>query len=146
MKLFDDNEYETSEEMTDAWEMFSYDLKEALDSSDDVYVIYGSFGRWDGPVMGGAIIKSYDDLIRFLSFRGEHWETFSDDKGEFKVDQVHHDGSNHYTMRKLTRKGLDRYRNHMGNVGKVDAELLRSLMGVRFYTKKAQIAKAMRYA
>lgn len=146
MKLYDESEFENYDDMNDSWEIFSYDLREALDYSDDIYVIYGSFGRWDGPVMGGNIIRSYNELMNFLSFRGDHSNVFFDDGGEFRVDQHHHDGSNHYIMRKLTRKGLERYRNHMGNVGEIDVELIKSLVNVKDYTKRAQIAKAMGYA
>lgn len=146
MKLYDETEFENCDDMNDSWETFSYDLKEALDFSDDIYVIYGSFGRWDGPVRGGNIVRSYNDLMNFLSFRGDHQDVFSDEGGEFTIDQYHHDGSNHYTMRKLTRKGLERYWNHLSNVGEIDVELIKSLTNVKEYTKRAQIAKAMGYA
>lgn len=145
MKLYDETEFENYDDANDTWEIFSYDLKEALDFSDDIYVIYGSFGRWDGPVMGGSIIRSYNDFMRFLSFRGDHQDVFSDDKGEFNVTQYHHDGSNHYIMRKLSKRGLERYWNHMSNVGEADSELLKSLTSVKDYTRKAQLAKTMGY-
>lgn len=143
--LYDDSEYNDMEELTDAWDLFSYDLKHAINDSKDVYFISGTFGRWDGPVLGGRIVETYDDLIQFLSFRGEHYDVFKDVDGEFHIDQSHHDGSNHYVLRRLTKKGLIRYRNHMRNVGEIDAELRRSLYKVEAYTCKARLAKKMGY-
>lgn len=146
---------ELGDEVTDArvfdevqfeFENFEAELRNAIDKKDDVYVLFGSFGRWDGPVYGGGIIETAKDLFDLLSFRGDHDDTFIDDGGEFKVEQSHHDGHNSYVIRKLTKKGLIRYRNHMERFGCFDSDLLASLVNTREYTRKAEITKAMGWA
>ena len=131
--------------MDDLAQEFKHDLKRVLDDTDDVFIVFGAFGRWDGPVHGGCIVETVDDLAKFLSFRGIHYDRFVDNDGELEITQSHHDGSNHYVLRKLSRKGLQRYRNHLANVGQSDGELIASLATVEGYTKKARIAKEFGY-
>ena len=139
--LYDSEEYYEDEDLQyDTWTDFKRDMKNAM--SDDIYVIFGTFGRWDGEISGGGIVEDFDDLVDFMRFRGDHHDIFKDVDGELEIIQYHHDGSNHYTLRPLTLRGKERYRNHMNNVGRIDGELVRSLATVREYTRKARIAEA----
>lgn len=127
-----------------AWEYdcFMDDLKGLIDQGRR-YVIFGTFGRWDGPVYGGTVIECIDDLKKFLSFNGEHYDTFKDVNGEFQIIQSHHDGCNYYTVRELNKKGMIRYNNHKRAFGGIDGDLAYSLSHTREYTVKANIPKAL---
>ena len=107
------------------------------------YVISGSFGRWDGPVYGGTVIEEIEDLQKFLSFNAEHYDTFKDVNGDFRIIQSHHDGCNYYEVRELTKKGLKRLENYKTAFGTTRGDLTYSLVRTREYTRKANIPKAL---
>jgi len=92
-----------------SWEDIQYDLKEFFNDGS-VYILTGTAGLWDGRKKGGAIIRSYKDLSR--AWAGMDNVKFTDERGVFNIYGYHHDGTNHWQVRKLTERGLKYLKRH----------------------------------
>lgn len=98
------------------WEYLEYKLKEMFKSG--YYLLTGICGRWNGPQNGGKFINSYGELMRCI----EHLDGLkvSDNNGHLFFDGYHHDGHDHYELKKLTQKGYDYAEsNYFSNCRKV---------------------------
>ena len=85
---------------------------------DGHYLLTGYCGRWDGRYDGGKFIDSYEQLMRCI----EHLDglTIIDKNGHLFIDGYHHDGNDHYELKKLTRKGYElANRNYFENSRKL---------------------------
>ena len=74
------------------------------------YLIIASLGLWNGRFDGGKIIDGYlNKVIRacFEDYNKVYWQ----DKN-LKVEAIHHDGTNHFIIKKLTDRGIEFYHNH----------------------------------
>ena len=74
------------------------------------YLIIASLGLWNGRFDGGKIIDGYlTEAIRacFEDYNKVYWQ----DKN-LKVEAIHHDGTNHFIIKKLTDRGIEFYNNH----------------------------------
>lgn len=74
------------------------------------YLIIASLGLWNGRFDGGKIIDGYlTDAIKacFEDYNKVYWQ----DKN-LKVEATHHDGTNHFIIKKLTDRGIEFYNNH----------------------------------
>ena len=74
------------------------------------YLIIASLGLWNGRFDGGKIIDGYlTEAIRacFEDYNKVYWQ----DKN-LKVKAIHHDGTNHFIIKKLTDRGIEFYHNH----------------------------------
>ena len=74
------------------------------------YLLKGTCGRWDGDYEGGKFIDTMDELLSCIS----HLDGFSivDKDGHLMIDGYHHDGRDHYELKKLTKKGFEYANNH----------------------------------
>lgn len=104
--LFDSNDYLDSEteieEMAD-WDNLMYDLE-----NTGPVVLTGYFMAWDGKKEGGIISPSAAAAIQKAMLDNSHI-IISITNGVLTMDETHHDApisGNHYTIRKLTKKGL----------------------------------------
>lgn len=74
------------------------------------WIAYGSIRRWDGSYHGWKVLedaRDFFDLIQdCLYFR------IDDEDGLIKIKCSHHDGTNYYTLKPLTKHGYDFYRNY----------------------------------
>lgn len=85
------------------WNDVKYSLERLL--KDGHYLLTGYCGRWNGRQDGGKFINSYSDLMRCI----EHLDglTITDKNGHLYFDGYHHDGHDHYELKKLTKKGYE---------------------------------------
>ena len=84
------------------------ELKLYLDDlfeNNDYFIIKGTSGRWDGPAECGRFVNSTDELLGFLSHLNN--VCFYEKNGHFYIEGYHHDGIDHYELKKLTGKGYD---------------------------------------
>lgn len=114
-----DDEYPTPDDVPDEklwvkfdsqiqcwWEDVEYELRNFFNNSDDIYILYGSAGLWNGRRAGGFIFYNYDGLQKAWSVNYTHETRIYEDKnGVFSIDIYHHDGTNCWEVRKLTEKG-----------------------------------------
>ena len=83
-----------------------YEFKKDLDRlmTEDVFLVTGTCGRWDGPCACGQFVYNADDLMKGLSHLD--YLNFYEVEGRFYIDGSHHDGYDHYELRVLTEAGL----------------------------------------
>lgn len=94
------------------WEDFIFELEKLLEKDD--YILTGTCGRWNGPAEGGRFIQSIDDLYKCIG----HLDRMKlyDENGHFYIKGYHHDGSDFYEMKRLTKKGYEyAYNNYFAH-------------------------------
>lgn len=104
---------------TDLWELWNEkcnndldDLKAEIDAhkEEGSYLVIASLGLWDGRFPGGKIIEGslYNAIIECF----EDYNRIYMEGKQLKVDAIHHDGTNHFIIKKLTDRGIEFYNNH----------------------------------
>lgn len=118
------------------WDDFMIDLDYIF--STDTYLLTGTCGRWYGPAQGGKFISCTDELLDCI--RHLDYIKFYDKDGHFYIKGYHHDGSDSYEMKRLTKKGYEfAGRNYFAQ----DQELHTTIMNCNFYSALPQIAKRL---
>lgn len=113
------------------------DLKNRLERvfKDGHYLITGYCGRWNGRYDGGKFINSFDDLMTCI--RHLDGITVTDLNGHLYIDGYHHDGSDHYELKKLTNQGYTYANNHyFAN----DRKLHNTIMNNNFFSCLPKLA------
>lgn len=119
--LLDEGEELTENEMweqryaysQDDYEMFIDEIKDFFNhitdynGLSDKVIFFGSLGRWDGRYDGGEIGDFYD-LYRKATEDCDYIE-FKDVNGHLYLRCSHHDGTHHFEIKVLTKKGVDYY-------------------------------------
>lgn len=90
--------------------------------NEGTFIIYGDLGLWHGRKTGykrtetltSALYACFEDLANFI---------IKDEDGELIVSGSHHDGSNTFTIRKVTDRGLKFIDTHEFDVKMSEAEL-----------------------
>ena len=81
------------------------DLKDALENSFKTryYLMTGTCGRWNGNFDGGTFITCYRDFQSMI----QHLDNIKviDRNGHLIIEGYHHDGSDRYELKRLTRQG-----------------------------------------
>ena len=105
---------------------------------DDCYLLTGYCGSWRGKLEGGKFIKSTDDLFDVL----QHLDDIRiiDRNGHLIIEGSHHDGSDRYELKKLTRKGYELANN---NDFANDRKLHNTIMNTNFYSALPYFTKAL---
>lgn len=90
------------------WENAQYRLDKLISSGH--FLLTGYCGRWNGRCDGGKFINDVDELLTCL----QHLDgiTISDVDGHLMIDGYHHDGHDHYELKKLTKKGYEYANNN----------------------------------
>ena len=128
--------HEMDEERRREWEDFKADLEYVFDK--DCYLLTGTCGRWNGPAQGGKFIHSFDDLIDCI--RHLDYVKFYDENGHFYISGYYHDGSDHYELKRLTKKGYEfADRNYFAH----DRYLHSTIMSNNFFSALPRIAKRL---
>ena len=133
-----ENGYE-EDEITDdmIWYEWDFQTNEALDyfrwmvqEIKGTFVVSASLGLWNGTFVGGKIIKG--NLWDACRACFEDYNTIYFKGKQLKVEAIHHDGNNYFTIKKLTEKGEEYYSNHYYN--KSDKEMVETLMRDSHYS------------
>lgn len=92
------------------WDLLDEQLDDMFDNSyeNKQYVVTGSLGLWDGR-HNGYIDKRFYSIREAITECAYYTESIRvyEEKGHLFVDAYHHDGTNHYEIRELTKKGID---------------------------------------
>lgn len=98
----DITEQEIYAQIDDDWE-YAQDLLKTLDKQADHFLMVGSCGLWNGRVNGG---KFLDDLLDFTKYLYDNTIITLDTKtGIIEIETMHHDGTNYYTIKPITKLG-----------------------------------------
>lgn len=101
----------------------------------DTYLLTGTCGRWNGPSEGGKFVTTKDELLNCLSHLD--FIKFYDKDGHFYIRGYHHDGSDSYEMKKLTKKGYElASRNYFAQ----DRKLHQTIMNCNIYSSLPRVA------
>ena len=76
----------------------------------DYFLLTGYCGTWHGNMEGGKFINSLSELLSVI----RHLDDFRiiDRNGHFIIEGSHHDGSDRYELKRLTRKGYELANNN----------------------------------
>ncbi len=143
----DDEGWKTKEEIPDKLvldemefqdSMSWIDLKENLEPffENGYFLLTGYFGSWHGRLDGGNFIRSLNDLLTVI----QHCDDIRmiDRNGHFIIEGSHHDGSDRYELKRLTRKG---YELANSNYFAKDRKLHNTLMNTNFYSALPHFAE-----
>lgn len=143
----DEKSWKTKEEIPDScvikeWEdqdsILWNELKDNLESyfENRYYLLTGYFGSWHGRLDGGNFIRSFKDLLTVV----QHLDDIRmiDRNGHFIIEGSHHDGSDRYELKKLTRKGYELANSYYFAK---DRKLHNTLMHSNFYTALPHFAQ-----
>ena len=117
-----------------AWEDIKYELITLLKKG--CYLLTGYCGTWHGNMEGGKFINNLDDLLSVL----QHLNDFRiiDRNGHLIIEGSHHDGSDRYELKRLTRKGYELANcNYFAN----DRRLHKTIMKNNFFSALPRFAK-----
>ena len=127
---------EMDEDRRREWDDFRADVEPVF--AKDAYLLTGTCGRWDGPAQGGKFIHSFDDLLDCI--RHLDYVKFYDENGHFYISGYHHDGSDHYEVKRLTKKGYEfADRNYFAH----DRYLHTTIMRNNFYSALPRLAQRL---
>lgn len=143
----DEKGWKTKEDIPDSrvieeWEnqdgILWNELKDNLESYFDnsYYLLTGYFGSWHGKLDGGNFIRSFKDFLTVI----QHLDDIRmiDRNGHFIIEGSHHDGSDRYEIKRLTRKGYELAGSY--HFAK-DRKLHYTLMHNNFYTALPHFAQ-----
>ncbi|MEG1726032.1 MAG: hypothetical protein RR313_11625 [Anaerovoracaceae bacterium] len=115
------------------WDDIKYRLQDML--SNGHYLLIGYCGRWNGRCDGGKFIESFAELMNCIC----HLDclTITDKDGHLYIDGYHHDGADHYELKKLTKKGYEfAGKNYFAN----DRKLHSTIFNNNFYSTLPRLA------
>lgn len=92
-----------------SWEDEKYELEKFFDGGH--WILQGTLGLWNGPHRGGYTFEDFKGLARCWNNLG--YISIYDKNGHFLIDAYHHDGTNHYEVKRLTDKGCEYLNNHV---------------------------------
>lgn len=116
-KQFDDEDYKYSEKDFNElceyiredcnvwWETESDNLKQLM--LDKSFKVEADLGLWNGRVKGHGEFTGFNAIKACLG--NDSWsavEIYETVRGTLKVDYHHHDGTNHFTIKEVTARGL----------------------------------------
>lgn len=128
--------HEIELEQRSEWDDFMADLDYIF--SKDTYLLTGTCGRWNGPAEGSKFITSKDELLDCI--RHLDYIKFYDKDGHFYIRGYHHDGSDSYEMKRLTKKGYEFANN---NFFAQDRDLHTTIMNTNFFSALPRIAERL---
>ena len=102
-----------------------------------IYIILADLGLWYGHAEGGKIIKG---LWNAISECFEAYNHIYEYRCRLYVDAIHHDGTNHFQIKKLTPKGLEYIEK---NPYMSDRELHQRLFRDSHYSHEVSMFKTM---
>lgn len=109
------------------WNELKFDLQILFKSN--CFLLTGYCGTWHGNMEGGKFINSLSELLCVF----QHLDDFRiiDRNGHFIIEGSHHDGSDRYELKRLTRKGFGLANN---NYFANDRKLHNTIMKNNFYS------------
>lgn len=92
------------------------EVKEQLETffDDGTWILRGTVERWDGTYEAGTIFTNFMCMYKEATKDCDCTHLY-DQNGHFHIQCAHHDGTNHYEIRKLTDKGINYLMNWKQN-------------------------------
>lgn len=110
----------------DDWQELEFELEKLF--KHNYAIIVGTLGLWYGRVDGGKFINNVGEFIEMLKDNTKIY----DKDGHLFIETSHHDGTNYYEMKLLTKKGVELAEN---NGFRHDRKLHQTIFNNNFYSK-----------
>ena len=89
----------------DTWDEESECLREFFnDSKDTTWLLVGTLGLWNGNFAGGFTFKNFGEMFYKATKDCDYWSLW-DENGHFYLKCSHHDGTNMFEIREVTKAG-----------------------------------------
>lgn len=118
------------------WDDISYELKHFFDEGN-AWLLTGSTGRWDGNYRGGYVFNTFEEFCKCL--KDCDYIEITDNKGHLYVKGSHHDGTNHYEIKRVSDFGCEWYDNHSWDM--YEEELHTKMWNNNFMTSLPHFAR-----
>ena len=111
-----EDEYELQEFINEMNSEYLYDEQANIEfyeksHGEKYYIVLADLGLWNGRFDGGKVIQG---LWNAISECFEDYNEIYQEDQLLRVKAIHHDGTNYFTIRELTPRGLEYYRNNDG--------------------------------
>ena len=149
MSILDSERADDEEEITDEmlwdemrwleesyWDDFSYELKNFFEKGS-AWLLVGTLGLWDGKCKGGYIFNTFEEFCKCLE--DCDYVEITDNKGHLEVKCSHHDGTNHYEIKRVSNFGYEWYDNHSWDM--CEEELHTKMWNNNFMTSLPHFAR-----
>jgi len=103
----------------------------------NTWILHGNFGRWDGKHECGFIFKTWEELMRHEPMENCDYIKLYDKEGGLYLECTHHDGTNHYEIKKVTRKGeqlLEKWESNY-NDERSERQIHNTIINNNFYSE-----------
>lgn len=96
-----------------------------------ICILHGTIGTWMGAQAGGSI----DNLKNLIRKATEDYTkiVYDEKNGVIEITAAHHDGTNYWTIKALTKKGEEYWQNHYYDDPRT---LHHHILNTKGYTKK----------
>lgn len=84
------------------WEEIKNELERLMEGKK--YKVKADLGLWYGRREGTRICEGFEAISVCIG-NGDYIRIY-EERGTLKIDELHHDGTNHYTIKEVTPKGL----------------------------------------
>lgn len=99
---------------------------------EKMYVVKGLIGLWQGTFDGGKIVKGMENVILKCSETGDSFKFFMEGR-VMRFMTFHHDGTNNFWIKELTKRGEKYYEVHKDELS--DREMVEKLYNDRHLSK-----------
>ena len=88
------------------------DVQEELSAffANSTWLLFGTVQRWDGVHQAGTVTSDFINTFYSVTSNCDPVIIY-EDKGHLHFEYTHHDGTNHFEIRKLTQRGEEYYDN-----------------------------------
>jgi hypothetical protein len=149
MSILDSERVDNEEEITDDmlwdemhfleeiyWDDFSHELKNFFDKGS-AWLLVGNIRRWNGNCKGGYIFNTFEEFCKCLE--DCDYIEITDNKGHLEIKCSHHDGTNHYEIKRVSDFGYEWYDNHAWDM--CEEELHTKMWNNNFMTSLPHFAR-----
>lgn len=91
------------------WDDFIAEVRLADKKTNERWLVYYELGLWNRTEIGGRMFRDLESAIRSIASTVDTFSIEEDNYGNVFMIGWHHDGTNHFILRRLTEKGEYRY-------------------------------------
>ena len=115
----------------DNWASFRCELSEFIQKNDS-FLLMGTVGLWTGRHAGGFIFSDIDELSK--AWTNCDYIEFYDENGHLYLRCSHHDGTNLYEIKKISKQGMEYYSDKIDNDDENEKGIHQRMFSCNFYT------------
>ena len=135
-RFYDNSDYEF---LSSDWNYMIDELTQLEEEEGEkTYVVLGKIGRWDGTYEGGKVISEIGKIFSLLA-EDLDFTRITLESNCVKMVTVHHDGTNEFYVKELTKEGERFFENHQDEL--TDRELHQKLFNDSHLSRNCIVVK-----